>query len=54
MVLFWREIKTQAHPGNYWDSSEVKSWHLSSAVSLPSLATGELGIQMTDASEIHH
>ena len=45
-LVFWREIKTQAHLRHYQDSSKVKSLHLGPAMSP---APREPEIQMTGA-----
>ena len=52
MTVYWREIKTPAHPGHCWDSSEVKTWQFSHAESLLSLAPLGPGIQMTGALRV--
>ena len=48
-ILYWREIKTPAHPWHCRDSPKVKSWHLSPAMSLLSPTLGGPEIQMTGA-----
>ena len=48
-MLYWREIKTAAHPRHCRDSPEIKSRHLSPAMPLLSPALGGPGIQMTGA-----
>ena len=48
-LVFWREIKTPAHPRHCRDSSKIKSLHLGPAMAPESPATREPGIQMTGA-----
>ena len=47
LTAYLREIKSPAHPRHCRDSSEVKSWHFSPAVSPLSPALGVSGLQMT-------
>ena len=47
--MYWREIRTPANPRHCRDTSEVKAWHFSSAMSPLSPAPEEPGIQMTGA-----
>ena len=52
-TLYLREIKTPAQPRHHRDSPEVKSCHLSPAMSMLSPVLGGPGIQMTGALNIY-
>ena len=51
-LVFWQEIKTQAHLWHCRDSSKVKALHLGPAMSQESPAPREPGIQMTGALHV--
>ena len=54
LTVYWREFKTPAHPRHCRDSSEVKSWHFSPAVSPLLPALGGRGYKtMTGALNRH-